>query len=278
MSAPTTFSTQFQDIWWGVTRHSELVWEMTRREISERYAGQFLGTLWAVGHPFLLIGIYVFVFGVIYPSRIRIGQDLPSSFVLYILSGLIPWLAFSETMSKATTVILNYGNLVKQVVFPIEILPVKGVLVACITQGVTTALLLVYMLLIEGAVPMTVVLLPILFVFQMLTMCGVSYFFSSLGVYVRDLKDAVQVFLSAGLFLSPILYLPVWVDQIWSPFRYVLIVNPFAHFIWCYQDILFYGAIQHGWSWIVVTVVTPCTLYGGYFVFRTLRVKFSEVL
>ena len=153
MSSPVRSVSGVQEMKLMLIQHYELIWEMTRREISERYAGQILGTIWAVGHPLLLMSIYVFVFGVIYPSRIRMGAELPYSFALYILAGLIPWLAFSEAMAKGTTVITNYSNLVKQVVFPIEILPVKGVLVASLTQGVATLGLFMYMLVVERYSP-----------------------------------------------------------------------------------------------------------------------------
>lgn len=261
-----------------LTRHRELTWAMTRRELTDRYAGQVLGTLWAIGHPLLLMGLYVFIFGYIFPSRMNISDEMPRSFVTYILSGLIPWLTFSDSMSKGTSVIVGNVNLVKQVVFPLEVLPVKGVLASFVGQLVATGFMILYILVIDQQLPLTVLMLPCLFFFQLLAMVGISYLFSSVSVYFRDLKDVVQVFTTAGLFLAPILYLPTWVDKIWSPFAVILYLNPFSHLVWCYQDILFFGRFEHPVSWFILVTLSIVIFYGGYRVFRKLKPMFGQML
>lgn len=261
-----------------VSRHRELIYEMTRREITDRYAGHTLGTLWAVGHPFLLMGVYLLVFGFLYPMRLQLSEDVSQGLAIYILAGLIPWFSFSESLTKGTVVIVSNANLVKQVVFPTEILPLKGVLVACLTQLMTTSCLVLYMAITRVEFHWIVTFLPIVFVFQLLAMLGMSYFLAALGVYLRDLKEMAQVFLSVGIFLVPIFYFPSWVDQIWGPFKVVLWCNPFSHLIWCYQDVLYYGEFKHGWSWIILFLLCPVVFFGGFQVFQKLKIKFPEVL
>ena len=261
-----------------LTRHRQLTWAMTRRELTDRYAGHVLGTLWAIGHPIALMGLYVFIFGFIFPARMNISDEMPGSFVIYILAGIIPWLTFSDSMSKGTWVIVGNVNLVKQVVFPLEVLPVKVVLASFVSQLVAMVFLLGYMLLTAHQWPLTVLLLPALFVIQLLAMLGVSYLFSAVGTYFRDLKDFVQVFTTAGLFLAPILYLPDWVDKIWSPFSVILYLNPFSHMVWCYQDVLFFGGMEHPDSWIIFVILSSGVFYGGYGVFLKLKPMFGQLL
>jgi lipopolysaccharide transport system permease protein len=261
-----------------LTRHRELTWEMTRREIKDRYAGQALGVVWAIGHPLLLMALYVFVFAYVFPTRFETGSDMPRSFVSYILSGLIPWMAFAEAMSKGTSVITGQAALVKQVVFPTEILPVKAVLACFITQLLATGFLLVFMLATEHGWPATVVLLPLLFLLQLLAMIGVNYLLSSIAVYIRDLREVVQVFLTAGVFLAPIFYLPSWVERANPLFQLVLNANPFTHLVWCYRDVLYYGSVAHPGSWAVTTALSALVFYGGYRVFRKLKPAFGDAL
>ncbi|MCH9008797.1 hypothetical protein IIA29_12485, partial [candidate division KSB1 bacterium] len=66
-------------------------WFVAKREISQRYAGQVLGTLWAIGHPLLLMGLYVFVFAYIFRLRLNLSEEMPRGAAIYILCGLIPW-------------------------------------------------------------------------------------------------------------------------------------------------------------------------------------------
>src|SRR5262245_2989493 len=154
-------------------RHRRLTWELAKREVGERYAGQMLGVVWAVGHPLLLMALYVFVFAYVFPTRLSTSYEMPRSFAAYILSGLIPWLCFADAMNRGVTAVTNNASLVKQVVFPVEVLPMKVLAGPLLTQAVATLSLLVYLLLTDAALPATAALWPLLFVLQATAMIGV---------------------------------------------------------------------------------------------------------
>lgn len=262
-----------------LTRYRQLTWEMTKREVSERYAGQVLGILWAVGHPVLLMALYVFIFAYVFPTRLGLGSDMPRSYVVYILAGLIPWITFAESMNKSAAVIVGNAGLVKQVAFPLEVLPVKTVLASAVTQLVATPILLLYALVLDPlGLAWTTWLLPVLFTLQLLAMIGVAYLLASITVYVRDLREIVQVFTTAGLFLAPILFLPAWLESASRPLLWVLYLNPFSHLVWCYQDALYFGRFAHPASWVLFTLFSIGTFYGGYRVFRKLKGIFGDLL
>lgn len=277
--SPQAHVSAFKELTALLFRYRQLAWEMTRREISERYAGQMLGTAWAIGHPMLLMGLYVFIFAFVFPTRLGLGDDLPRSYVVYILSGLIPWITFADAMNKATVAITGNSGLVKQVAFPLEILPVKVVLATFVTQLVATPMLLLYALLVDDAgLPWTALALPLLFLLQVLAMAGIAYLLGAVTVFIRDLRELIQVFTTAGLFLAPILFLPQWLEQAWSPLVALLYLNPFSHLVWCYQDLLYFGRVAHPVSWFLLVVFSFVAFYGGYRVFRKLKVVFGDVL
>jgi len=259
-----------------LSRYRELTWEMTKREISDRYAGQLLGPVWVIGHPLLLMALYVVLFAYVFPARL--GSSGDSGLTVYILSGLIPWLTFSEAIAKSTQVIVSNANLVRQVVFPIEVLPVKTVLASAVTQVVATCLLVVYIIVSGADWNWSLALALPLFMLQLVGMIGVCYLLSSIGAYFRDLKDVVQVFLSAGLFLAPILYVPDVLARLPTALTWVLMANPFSHLVWCYQDAFFFGAIDHPVSWVVLFGLSIATFIAGFTVFEKLRVMFGEIL
>ena len=258
-----------------LTRHRLLTWEMAKREITDRYAGQLFGVLWAIGHPLFLMGIYVFVFGVVFKLRIGGTRELPLDYATYLLSGLIPYMAFQEAMNKSASVILANANLVKQVVFPLEVLPVKGVIAAFITQMVSTLILVAYVLFKYGELSWTYILIPALFFFQLVAMMGVSFILSAFGAYFRDLKDFVQIFSIAGMYIIPMFYLPKMVPELFKP---VLYLNPFSHLVWCYQDVFYFGQFKHPWAWGVFVTLSIGVFYLGYLVFKKLKVAFGSVL
>jgi lipopolysaccharide transport system permease protein len=272
---PSTHFQAFSEIISLLTRHRQLTWEMTKREISERYAGQVFGLFWTIAHPMMLMGIYVFIFAFVFKMRIGGTRELPLDYTTYLLSGLIPWMSFQEAMSKSTTVIVANANLVKQIVFPIEILPVKGVIATSVTQVISTLILIGYITFTYKSLHLTFLLIPLLFIFQALAMIGVSYILSSVGVYFRDLKDFVQVFCVAGVYLMPIFYLPSQVPQIFRPLLYL---NPFSYLVWCYQDVCYFGRFERPWVWFVFIFLSLASFYIGYRLFRKLKIMFGNVI
>ena len=255
--------------------HRTLTFEMSRREITDRYRGQFFGTFWAIGHPLVLMVVYIFVFGFIFKVKIGGTPDMPLDYTVYLLSGLIPWLSFQESMTKASTVIVGNANLVKQVIFPIEVLPVKIIVAMLFTQLIFLALLAGYTLVTYHALLWSYLLLPLLFLLQALAMIGVSYILSAIGPYLRDTKDFVQIFCTVCFYIMPMLYLPVAMPGV---VRGVLYANPFSYLIWCYQDALYFGRFEHPWAWLVFPLLSLVTFVFGYRVFRRLKVMFGNVL
>jgi lipopolysaccharide transport system permease protein len=265
----------FREIADLLTCHRQLIWELTKREISDRYAGQVFGTLWVIGHPMILMCIYVFIFSFVLRMKVGGTRELPLDYTVYLLSGLIPWMAFQEAMSKSSMVIIGNANLVKQVMFPLEVLPVKSIIASLMTQLVSTLALASYTLISHGLLPWTYFLIPLVFLFQLLAMIGVSYILAAIGVYFRDLKDFVQVFCVAGMYIMPIFYLPSAVPVLFRP---ILYLNPFSYLIWCYQDVFYFGRLDHLWAWLVLSVGSMLVFCSGYRLFRKLKVMFGNVL
>ncbi|RME58960.1 ABC transporter permease [Candidatus Parcubacteria bacterium] len=265
----------FRELLSLLTKHRELTWELTRREIRERYSGQVFGTLWAIGHPLALTLVYVFIFAFVFRMRVGGSLDMPLDYTAYMLSGLIPWLTMQESMGKASTTITANAHIVKQVIFPLEVLPVKSVLATLVSEAVFLVLLAVYTLVTSHTLLWTYALLPLLVLFQVFLMIGIGYLLSSIGAFFRDIKDFVQVFLSIAFFILPILYLP---EAVPVAVRYILYINPFSYMIWVFQDVLYFGRFAHPWAWWVFGVGSLALFIIGYRVFRKLKVMFGNVL
>lgn len=254
----------------------ELIWVFTLRDIRDRYIGQFLGSLWSIGHPLFLMGLYVFIFAVVFPTRLGDQFQFPRSYVSFILAGLIPWLTFQEVMGRSVTVIVNNASLVKQIVFPVEVLPIKTVLASLLGLFIAVLLFFCIQLIIETSIPWFWLLFPCVVIFAFIPcMIGVSYILSAVGTYVRDLKDVIQIFITANLFMQPILYLP---GRFPEAYNWVFYLNPFSYQVWVFQDLLYYGRFEHEFAWPVYFIGSWLVLIGGYFIFQFAKTKFIEVL
>lgn len=265
----------FREVLRLIIMYKSLTWEMTKSEVTDRYRGQILGWFWAILHPLILIGVYIFIFVVIFKIRIGGTREMPLDYTTYLLSGLIPWLTVQEVMSKASIAITSNANLVKQVVFPIEILPIKSILASLITQGIFLSILIMYVLATNHSLPFTYIFLPLLIFIQMIGMAGISFTLSAIGVYFKDVKDFVQMFTLIGIYLLPIFYLP---EQVPEQFRLILFINPFSYMVWCYQDVLYLGRFDHPWAWVAFIVMSHISFTLGYNLFRKLKIMFGNVL
>lgn len=258
-----------------LTRHRQLTWEMARREVSERYAGHMLGMFWSIGHPLVLMAVYVFIFQFVFAIRIPDASGIPRSYTLYLLSGLIPWLTLAEVMTKSCSVVIDNGNLVKQVIFPVEVLPVKSVLASLLTQAIFMGLLVAFVLVSQGGLTWMWLLLPVVMLLQALLMIGLGYLISSAGVFVRDLRDFVVIVVTVGIYATPIFYT---IDMVPSQFRFAIYLNPFTYLILCYRDVCYDGGLAHPWAWAALAAMGLGGFHYGYRVFRKLKFMFGNHL
>jgi lipopolysaccharide transport system permease protein len=198
---PKFFSSPLETI----GKNHRLIRSMAKRDILARYRGSFADVFWTVLNPILLMATYFFVFGVV--MRSRFGADQSStSFALYFLAGMLPWLAFSEPAGRAPHVILEHRNFVKKLIFPLATLPVNQVLAGLVTEMFAAVVFLVALLLIRGAIPETVLWLPVLLIPQLLFTMGLCWFLAALGVFARDLGQIMGFMLTLWFFVTPICY------------------------------------------------------------------------
>jgi lipopolysaccharide transport system permease protein len=256
-------------------RHRELVLEMTRREVLDRYAGSALGGIWALCAPLLMFAANIFAF--MYIMRLRLGvEDNGLHYALFVLAGMTAWYGVQDGLGRAPTAVVASANLVKQIVFPSEILPLK-VALATLPSIVVGIVLIVVLSIFSGTLTLFgfFVLLPICLVYYAVMLSGCVYALATLGVFLRDIKDIIGVLLSIGLFLHPIFYPPAstprWVEQLFN-------LSPFSHLIWCFRDALFYGEITRPWSWVIAPALGVVFFAVGWRIFRMLRPTFGNAL
>lgn len=257
----------------------ELLWEMCKLELRERYAGQVLGLFWTVVQPLLTMAVYLFIFAFVFKAKISVTQSgstgWSESYALYLLSGLIPWIALQDVMVRSATAISSNASMVKQVVFPLEILPLKSLYPAAINLGITLTIFILYGLLAYGLPAPLLLALPFVIAAQLLVAAGMALLFSSAGAYLRDMKDLVGVLCFILVYCMPIFYTPGMLP----PWAFNIIqLNPLSHMVLMYHDILYHGHITSPLSWVVFPFFSVCMWAIGCRTFQTVKHFFGNVL
>lgn len=252
-----------------------LILGMARREVVSRHAGQFLGTFWVVAHPLFQMALMVFVFGVVFRQRVGGTFDLPHDYTVYILCGLSAWLSLSPALTTSVVTIVNNAALIKQFTFDARVLPVKDVLISSIVWCVSIAVVMLYTLIVYRSWPWTYLLIPFVAILHFMTALGCAWVLAALAVFVRDLKDVLVLIVTAMIYLLPIVYLPSWIPEIFRPIVYL---NPFSYLIWVYQDIFYFGRIEHPYSWLIASMFALLIFSSGYRLFKRLQSMFGSAL
>ncbi len=260
--------------WQQLYRQRKLIQLMVKRDLVGRYKGSFAGLLWTVLNPLALLFVYWFVFAVIF--RVRFGTDgRPINFVYYVVAGLLPWMAFSEALIRSNTCVVENVNLVKKVVFPLEILPANHTVASYINSLVGILLLIFLALGSRGTLPWTIVLLPLVVLPQLLLTAGIGWFLASLGVFIRDINHVIGLVLTIWMFLTPIVYPESLVP---SALRPILHLNPFTAIVVGYRNILLDGVLPPTGQWLYLLGVSVVTFFLGFYWFVRTKKAFADVI
>jgi len=247
-------------------RHRRLIWNLTLLDFRLRYAGSRLGLVWMLLAPLLMLGAYLLLFGGIF----RIQPDQSSTgleYGLLIACGLLPWIGFSEGVTRGTASVLAQRNLIKSQVFPMELFPVSAVCAGLIGQLCGTLLLLV-LLGLRGMLGPNLAVLPFLLILQALFTVGLVWFLSCVNIIYRDTSQVVVLLMVLLMFVSPIAY-----TQEMAPAGLKLVVelNPISYLIEGYRNALLYNQFPNVRGLVIFSGLTLLVLLAGYRYFMHLR-------
>jgi lipopolysaccharide transport system permease protein len=237
--------------------------------VRSRFSGSIFGLFWLGLHPLLFLGAYALVYLLIFKVRFQLFNS--NEYVVLIFCGLIPFLGIAEALGTGVGAVTSNRALIKNTLFPIAMIPVKTVLVGQTTQLAGTALLLVTVLLVGHLTPWAF-WLPVIWVLQLLFMCGLVWIISALAVFFRDLQYLMATLILLLMMISPIAYTP---DMVPENMRILLWYNPLSHMIICYQDILMLHRFPEGHFWIFAAI-SLFSFYFGYFFFSRLQRLFAD--
>lgn len=256
-------------------RNRELTLALTQREILGRYRGSALGILWSFVHPLFMLAVYTFVFSVVFQARWGSGSNSKAEFALVLFAGLILFNLFAECITRSPGLILENANYVKRVVFPLEVLPWVTMGAALFHALISLVVWLVFYLILFGVPKLTILLAPVVILPTILFTMGLSWFFSALGVYLRDISQVTTILVTVTMFLSPIFY-PI--SALPDNFKPLLFFNPLTPTLEQFRGVLIGGQVPELKFWVLYLAVSFLIAYLGFAWFQKVRRGFADVL
>lgn len=256
-----------------IFRSRRIIFELSKKDFQAKYLGSFLGIIWAFIQP----TIYILILWFVFQAGFKTAPVDRFPFILWLMTGMIPWIFFSDGFSSATHSIMEHSYLVKKVVFRVSVLPIVKILSALYVHlffvGVTFIMFLIY-----GYLPNAYNLQVFYYIFSgIVLILGISWISSSLIIFLKDVGQIVAMLLQFGFWLTPVF----WSLKI-MPSRYHAIIklNPVYYIVEGYRNSFIYKV----WFWehanltLYFWTVNISILVLGALLFRRLRPHFADVL
>ena len=272
LTQATSFFSLIRSLW----KHRILTIKMAKREVIGRYKGSFIGLGWSFFHPLFMLAVYTFVFSVIFKARWGNAlEESKTQFAVVLFSGLIMYNLFSEVLNRSSGLLLENINYVKKVIFPLEILPVIVMGVALFHNMVSLVILLSVSFFLNGVLHWTVLLIPIVFLPLIFITLGFSWMLASLGVYLRDCGQIIEILTRVMMFLTPIFY-PI--SALPEKYQTLLMFNPLTFLVEQARRVLIFGQLPHWKGLMIYSLTSIMVMWSGYWWFQKTRKGFADVI
>jgi len=257
-------------------QNRHLIWKLSKNDFKKRYAGSYLGAVWAMVQPVVTVLMYYVVFDVIMGQKVQMtDSDVP--YVLFLTAGLVPWFYFSESLNYGTNALLEYNYLVKKVVFKISILPIIKIIAATFIH-VFFAMVLLVIACLFGYYPSLYTLQLVYYSFCMFVfVLGLSYSTCAIMVFFKDIAQIISILLQIGMWATPIL----WdVNSVSPTMQMIIKINPLVYIVNGYRSAIFEKTwfFEDFYSTMYFWIFTVAIFGIGALIFKRLKVHFADVM
>ncbi|WP_292142001.1 ABC transporter permease [Butyrivibrio sp.] len=256
----------------------KLIKRLSVNDFKKRYAGSYMGIVWALAQPVITVIMYYIIFDVVFQSRaeaVSDGVEVP--YVLMLTAGLVPWFFFSEALTNGTTSLLEYNYLVKKVLFKISILPIIKIIAAMFIHVFFICVLLLIAC-VYGYYP-SVYWIQILYYMacEFILVLSLSYATSAIVVFFRDLLQIINIGLQLFQWFTPILWN---INIVPDRFKWIFKLNPMAYIVEGYRNAIYGDTwfFEHFYSSTYFWLFVVATFCIGTLIFKRSKPHFADVL
>ena len=250
-----------------MTRDLHLLRELIKRDLAARFTGSGLGLSWAILQPAILVAVYWFVFSFMIPAKIGGGD----TYLYFLISGLIPWFAISEGLTRSMTSIVENGPMVRKIPLRSELLVIVPNATAAIFEVIAFILFMVAMTFTRGF-PRGVWLLPIAVGLQLLLQIGIALALAATYVFLRDLGQILGFILAIAFYLSPILYPAA------GRFQALFAFNPLTPLLGLFRAAVLGAALPPATSIVLLLFVAAALFVASFSFFRRAQRVFADLI
>ena len=247
-----------------------------RRQLTRSYKRSYLGLAWAILGPLIWVFFLTLIFSKVVGLKFRAVEGDPTlNFGLYLYCGLLPFMAYSDSLSKGLSVIRSTAGLVQKVVFPLELLPFTNAIASLADKLFGVGALIVVVFIVQQRLHWQVLLLPLIMLLQLLFTLGLTYIMAVIGTYVPDMGEVLRPVIRGTFFITPILWPP---DRLPENLQFIEDYNPLAYLVGAYRAMILEGALPGGLATLYFFLFSLALFIVGFALFVRFKPGFADHL
>ncbi|MCC4236763.1 ABC transporter permease [Vibrio anguillarum] len=259
----------------NVLNSRALLKQLMVRDFTARYKSGALGLAWTMINPLLMLALYSFVFVAVFQMRWGVNDTSGHNFILLLFTGILVHGLFSEFVTRSPTLIISNPAYVKKVVFPLELIPITPLLSAIVNFSLGMILVLLMQVWVNGEISIYTLLMPLIIAPFVILLLGISFIFSSLGVYFRDLSQISGLISTIAIFASPVLF-PM--ENVPEKYRNLLYLNPITLVVEQLREMVILGQLPNLLHTMIYAAISILIFLLGLVWFKIVKKGFSDVL
>jgi len=221
-----------------ISRYRSYIFSSVSNDFKSKYIGSFMGGLWSIIHPIIMITIYTLIFSHVMKIKIGLPDQEPIDYSIYLCTGIIFWNLFSELSTTTINIFYHYSSIYKKIPIPIPVFLVINTINSIISFLPIFIIFTAYLLLLNKFPASGFIFIIPLLIFQIFFTISFASILAVLNVFNRDIYHFYSVFLSLLFWLTPIVYS---INIIPSKYHYLLALNPIYSFIENYHKIIVFN-------------------------------------
>lgn len=253
------------------TQHyRELLEELTKREIKQRYKQSVLGYAWVLLNPLLQMVVMAFVF-----SRILPVGSVESPYPIFLYIGLLPWTLLSSSLVASANALIGNAGLLTKIYLPREVFVQSVLLAKMVDFFLAASVLVVFLALYQVPLYLSILWVVPIFILQSIFTYALALLIASLNVFYRDVQYLLNFVVMVWMYVTPVIYPSTLFP---GHLQWVFLLNPMAVFITAYRESLLAGNTPDLWSLGLSSLITLGLYICAARVFAQLEGRFSDAL
>ena len=250
--------------------YRQLLSELTKREIAQRYKQSILGYFWVILNPLAQMFVMSFVFSKLFHV---VGLGVPYS--VFLFAGLLPWTLFSGSLISAANALVGNAGLLSKIYFPREILVASTILAKVVDYFLASIIFVLMMIIFKVPVTWNVLWFIPIFLIQNLFSYAIGIILSAFNLFYRDIQYLLSLILLIWMYLTPIVYSA---ETFPAAYRWIFQFNPMAIIINAYRQVILAGGAPNFMSLGIAAILSIVLFVLAFRLFKKLEGQFADAV